>query len=76
MSVFESLKFGSIPTVAIISLSLTMATALGYAFTHRALMKHALATSEHFVVAHPTLDIVALVLALVLILTTTAAKLQ
>jgi uncharacterized protein YkwD len=76
ISVLESIKSGGLPTVAIISLTITMVTAFGYALSHRALMKHALATSEHFVISHPTFDALALFVALALILTTTAAHLQ
>lgn len=76
ISVLESIRFGSIPLVAAVSLGVTLAVALGYGLTHRALMRHALATSEHFVVTHPAFDVMALVLAVALILSTTAARLQ
>ncbi len=76
ISVFESMRTGTIPGVAAISLVLTIVTAFGYALTHRALVRHAFATGENFVVAHPTFDALALFLALMLILTTTAARLQ
>lgn len=76
VSVLDSIKSGSIPGVATISLVITLVTAFGYALSHRALMKHAFATSEHFVITHPTVDAVALFVALTLILTTTAARLQ
>ncbi len=76
VSVFESLRFGSIPTVAAVSLGLTLATGIGYALTHRRLMQRALATSEHFVIAHPTFDALALTLAVALILSSTVARLQ
>lgn len=76
VSVLDSIKSGSIPGVATVSLVITLVTAFGYAFSHRALMKHAFATSEQFVVAHPTFDAIALFVALALILSTTAARLQ
>ncbi|MFZ1812800.1 MAG: CAP domain-containing protein [Candidatus Saccharimonadales bacterium] len=76
VSVFESLSIGSIPPMAAISLGVTLAVGLGYALTHRRLMQHALATSEHFVVAHPTFDALALTLAVALILSSTVARLQ
>lgn len=76
VSAFESLRFGSLPSAVTLSLGLTFAVGLGYALTHRRLMQHALATSEHFVVAHPTFDALALTLALALILTSTVARLQ
>lgn len=76
VSVLETISRGGLPTVAAISLAITMVTALGYALSHRALMKHALATSEQFVISHPTFDALALFVALALILTTTAAHLQ
>ena len=76
VSVFESIRTGAVPGVAALSLTLTVLTAFGYALSHRALMKHAFATGEHFVVAHPTFDAFALALALALILSTTAARLQ
>lgn len=76
VSVLETIKSGAIPKVATASLVLTIITAFGYALSHRALMKHALATSEHFAISHPTFDAFALIVALTLILTTTAAQLQ
>lgn len=76
VSVFETIRSGSVPTVALASLTLTLVTAFGYALTHRALMRHAYTTGEHFVMSHPTFDAVTLFLALSLILTTTAARLQ
>jgi|JI10StandDraft_1071094.scaffolds.fasta_scaffold07725_5 hypothetical protein len=76
VSVFETLRSGAIPGVATASLVLTIVTAFGYALSHRALMKHAFATGEHFVISHPTFDAFALIVALTLILTTTAARLQ
>ncbi|MFZ2494244.1 MAG: CAP domain-containing protein [Candidatus Saccharimonadales bacterium] len=76
VSVLEMLKMGTLPGVAVASLVLTVMAAACYALTHRALMKHALVTSERFVIAHPTFDIIVLILSLTLILTTTAARLQ
>lgn len=76
VSVLEALRSGSVPSVALASLALTLVTAFGYALTHRAMMRHAYATGEHFVMSHPTFDAVTLFLALSLILTTTAARLQ
>lgn len=76
VSVFESLRSGTLPGVATASLVLTIVTAFGYALTHRAIVRHAFATGENFVIAHPTFDAIALFLALMLILTTTAARLQ
>lgn len=76
VSVLETFRSGSVPSVALASLTLTLVTAFGYALTHRALMRHAYATGEHFVMSHPTFDAVTLFLALSLILTTTAARLQ
>ena len=76
VSVLETIRSGTLPGVAAASLVLTMITAFGYALTHRALVKHAFATGESFVITHPTFDAIALFLALMLILTTTAARLQ
>ncbi|MEO5690854.1 MAG: CAP domain-containing protein [Candidatus Saccharimonadales bacterium] len=76
VSVLETIRTGTIPGVAAASLVLTMITAFGYALSHRALVRHAFATGEHFVISHPTFDALALFLALMLILTTTAARLQ
>jgi hypothetical protein len=76
VSVLQTISSGAVPGVAMASLVLTMVTAFGYALSHRALMKHAFATGEHFVVSHPTFDAFALIVALTLILTTTAARLQ
>ncbi len=76
VSVLEMLEIGTLPGVAVFSLILIVLAGVGYGLTHRALMKHAFANSERFVVTHPTFDIVALTLALALILTTTAARLQ
>ncbi len=76
VSVLETIRSGTLPGVAAASLLLTMVTAFGYALTHRTLVRHAFATGEHYVVTHPTFDALALFLALMLILTTTAARLQ
>ncbi len=76
VNILESIKNGSMPSVAMLSLGLTMSTAIGYAFTHRSLMKHAVAIGERYLISHPLLDIAALAVALVLILTATAAHLQ
>lgn len=76
VSVLETFRTSSVPSVALASLTLTLVTAFGYALTHRAMMRHAFTTGEHFVVTHPTFDAVTLFLALSLILTTTAARLQ
>ncbi|MGB3023428.1 MAG: CAP domain-containing protein [Candidatus Saccharimonadales bacterium] len=76
VSVLDMFAMGTLPGVAVVSLALTLTAALGYAITHRTLMQHALITSERFVIAHPTFDVIALTLALALILTTTAARLQ
>jgi len=76
VSVLETIRGGAIPGIATASLVLTVVTAFGYALSHRALMKHSFATGEHFVISHPTFDAFALIVALTLILTTTAARLQ
>lgn len=76
VSVLDMFSMGTLPGVAVASLVLTLTAALGYGLTHRALMRHALVTSERFVIAHPMFDIIALTVALALILTTTAARLQ
>lgn len=76
VTVFESLRAGTLPPVAVASLVLTFVAAAGYAVTHRSLIRHAYATGEGFVLAHPTLDAMILATALLLILGTTAARLQ
>lgn len=76
ISVLDMLEMGTLSSVGIASLALMVMAAIGYALTHRTLMQHAYATSERFVVSHPTFDIIALTLAMALILTTTAAHLQ
>ncbi len=76
VSVFEQLRSGTIPGVALVSLTMTLVAALGFALTHRPIVRHAFSTGEHFVLAHPTFDAVTLTIALTLILTTTAAYLQ
>lgn len=76
VSVLESLRSGSVPPIAMLSLTLTSVAAAGYALTHRAFIRHAYATSESFFMAHPTFDAIALGIALLLILSTTAARLQ
>lgn len=75
VTVMESLKLGSFPPIAAVSLGLMLAAGLGYALTHRALLKHALASGESFAAAHPTLDAVILAAALLLIMSATAARL-
>lgn len=76
VSVFEQLRLGNAPTVAIASLMMTLTAAAGFALTHRSLMRHAFTTGENFAMTHPTFDAMALSLALAMILSTTAAYLQ
>lgn len=76
INVFESLRSGSLPSVTMLSLGLTMSTALGYAYTHRSLMRHAVRVGERYLITHPLMDTIAIVGALALILNTTVAHLK
>lgn len=76
VSVLDQIRSGSLPQVAVVSLLMATITAVGFALTNRTLVRHAFATGEHFVLAHPTFDAVTLTVALSLILTTTAAYLH
>lgn len=71
VSVLGMIQSGSLSAVALLALSITGLSALGYALTHRRAIQHALATGEHFVVAHPGVDAVAVAAITTLILTTT-----
>lgn len=76
VSVFEQIVGGTTPVVAMIGLILALVAGAGFAFAHRPIVRHALTTGQHSMLAHPTLDAVALAIALTLILTTTAAYLH
>ena len=76
INVLESLRNGSLPSVTMLSLGLTMSTAIGYAYTHRSLMRHAVRVGERYLITHPLMDTIAIIGALALILNTTVAHLQ
>ena len=76
VSVFESLKLPNPPLTAIVSIALTVATAAGYALTHRSLVRHAVAGGEKFVVMHPAIDTAAVATISILILTTTISHIR
>lgn len=71
VSVLGMLQNASLSAVALLALTITGLSALGYAFTHRYAFRHALATGEHYVIAHPGMDAVAVAAITTLILTTT-----
>lgn len=75
ISVFESIKHGSLPQAATVGIGLTVSSAVGYAVTHRRLVKHAVQTGERYLIAHPLIDLAILTAALGAILTGTAAHL-
>ena len=71
VSVLSMLQSGSLSAVALLGLTAIGLSALGYALTHRRAFHHAVATGEHFVVAHPGMDAIAIATIATLILTTT-----
>lgn len=71
IKLIERIQFGNAPPLAIASLAMTVTASLGFAFTHRSLMRHAMLTGEKFVLHHPAVDTVALTAVSALILTST-----
>lgn len=71
VSVLGTLQSGSLSAVALLGLTAIGLSTLGYALTHRRAFHHAVATGEHFVVAHPGIDAIAIATVATLILTTT-----
>lgn len=74
INALQGMRVGVIPPVIGVSLSITTIAGLAFAATHRALMKHALLAGQHFALAHPAFDIIAVASAIVLILSTTVAR--
>jgi hypothetical protein len=70
---WQTFQGGNIPLIGIISLSLLALAAMGYALTHRALVRHAVLVGENYALHHPVLDVsVLLVVALLVMLTSVA----
>ena len=71
VSVFSMMAARNAPLAALVSLVMVCFSVVGYALTHRSAFQHAVASGEHFVVAHPGLDtgIVAAITALILLTT-------
>jgi hypothetical protein len=59
INLLESVQTGTAPAYGVVSLILLVASSLGFFFTHRALLQHALVTSEVYVMKHPMVDIAA-----------------
>lgn len=74
-TIFEFIKAGQTPTVALVSIGLVAIVAAGFALTHRAYMKHALNAGKQFTARHPLIDLSVLGLTVGLILTTTIGHL-
>ncbi len=71
VSVLSMMAAKSAPAAALASLVMVCFAIVGYALTHRAAFHHAVATGEHFVMAHPGVDtgIVAAITSLILLTT-------
>lgn len=71
VSVLSMVVARNAPVAALASLMMVFVTMIGYALTHRSAFQHAVASGEHFVVAHPGLDsgIVAAISCLILLTT-------
>lgn len=66
---WNQLLSGHLPLLATISLSLCAGAALMFAYTHRQLMLHAVASGEKFAATHPLVDASLVTAAVILILT-------
>jgi hypothetical protein len=60
INLLQSVETGTAPAYGVISLVLLVTSALGFFFTHRALLQHAFVTSEAYVIKHPMFDIAAI----------------
>jgi uncharacterized protein YkwD len=74
ITAWQNITLGHITPVIGISLGMTAVAGAAFAETHRTLMKHALLAGERFAVAHPALDIAAVAATVVVILSTTIAR--
>lgn len=71
---WKTFRGGNIPLIGIISLSLLLLAGIGYAFTHRALMRHAILVGENYALHHPALDVSVLIVVALLVMLTTVAR--
>lgn len=71
VSVFSMMASRNAPVAALVSLVLVCFAVVGYALTHRSAFQHAVASGEHFVMAHPGIDsgIIAAITSLILLTT-------
>lgn len=71
VSVFSMMASRNAPVAALASLVLVCFAVVGYALTHRSAFQHAVASGEHFVMAHPGIDsgIIAAITSLILLTT-------
>lgn len=70
----EYVRSYSLPLAAGLGVLLFLTSLAGYGLTHRALMQHAVASGEHFVVTHPIVDTAVVATVAALILTTTIGR--
>ena len=73
---WQSFRGGAVPLVAVISLLLLAGVTIGYGLTHRALMRHALITSENYALHHPAIDVMVLAIITLLVLLTTVGRIN
>ena len=73
VNLLQTISTKSTPTYGIVSLVLLVTSAIGFVFTHRALLQHALVTSERYVIKHPMVDIAAVGAISLLALSTTVS---
>jgi uncharacterized protein YkwD len=71
VSVFSMMASRNAPVAALASLVMVCFAVVGYALTHRSAFQHAVASGEHFVMAHPGIDsgIIAAITSLILLTT-------
>jgi hypothetical protein len=74
INLLESVQAGTAPAYGVGSLLLLVVSAIGFFFTHRALLHHAWATSEAYVIRHPMVDIAAVGAISILALSTTVSR--
>lgn len=71
---WRTFQGGNVPLIGIISLSLLVLAAMGYALTHRALVRHAVLVGETYALHHPVLDVSVLIVVGLLVMLSTVAR--
>ena len=76
VSVWQSLLSGTLPQRFIISLSILAIVMIGYTLAHRSLIRQAVASGQGVALRHPLLDVMVLITAILIVMTTSVAWLQ